>query len=240
MVEYRHGQVVDGHLGGYVEGGDPNTTYPAMWEWLAETYANLGPMLDVGCGDGATLAYFRTLGVDGVGVDGIAQHEERILQHDFTKGPWPTPGSWFGSVEFLGFGLVWSCEFVEHVAEEYVENFLSAFLLGRLVLMTHALPGQGGHHHVNCQTAAYWIRKLASISYALDVPLTARLRALAAQEDIPAEGNYFARTGLAFVPASGPILAPDDGIDDRIASLVDRPYVTSEPKTISISRDSTT
>lgn len=216
-IEYRHGQVVDGHLGGYVEGGDPNTWYPGMWEWLTQTQYAIGTILDVGCGDGSTLAYWRTLGVEGVGVDGIPQADERILQHDFTTGPWPTPGSWFASEDFPGFDVVWSCEFVEHVEEQYVENFLSAFRLGRLVLMTHALPGQGGHHHVNCQDAEYWIRKLGSIGYALDSALTADLRILATQEDIPREANYFARTGLAFVP-----------------------YVTAEPRAISISRDSTT
>jgi hypothetical protein len=27
--------------------------------------------------------------------------------------------------------------------------------------MTHGLPGQEGHHHVNCQPTEYWLKHLA-------------------------------------------------------------------------------
>jgi len=29
------------------------------------------------------------------------------------------------------------------------------------VIMTHAVVGQTGYHHVNCQNAPYWIAKMA-------------------------------------------------------------------------------
>ena len=33
--------------------------------------------------------------------------------------------------------------------------------LGRYACVTHAEPGQNGHHHVNCQTTDYWIKVFA-------------------------------------------------------------------------------
>jgi hypothetical protein len=50
------------HLGGYVEGGDPATYYPDLWKWFVETLM-VRSVIDVGCGDGVALKYFRdTLG----------------------------------------------------------------------------------------------------------------------------------------------------------------------------------
>ena len=54
--------------------------------------------------------------------------------------------------------MSWCCEFVEHVEEKYVHNFMKTFNECSLVAMTHGVPGQPGHHHVNCQTPEYWIK----------------------------------------------------------------------------------
>jgi hypothetical protein len=199
VIEYRHGQAIGGkgfeHLGGYVPGGDPNTYYPALWEWLVDDYG-VRSVLDVGCGDGQALDWFAGQGCTVYGIDGIEQPEDdRIEQHDFTKGPWKVRGNRIAGA----YDLVWCCEFVEHVEEQYVPNFLEAFLASPLVLLTHALPGQGGHHHVNCQADGYWIWQAGKIGYACDLELTHRCRALAAQEDIPEHANYFARSGLVLV-----------------------------------------
>ncbi|MFZ4600147.1 MAG: hypothetical protein ACOYNN_16020, partial [Terrimicrobiaceae bacterium] len=43
------------------------------------------------------------------------------------------------------------------VDEEYMPNFIETFKSCKYVIMTHALPGQPGHHHVNCQHAGYWL-----------------------------------------------------------------------------------
>jgi hypothetical protein len=190
-IEHRHGQVVAGHLGGYVPGGGPNTTYPDLWRWLVE---NLGvrSVLDVGCGDGkGALDAFAALGCDVLGIDGIPQDDERIETHDFATGPWKVRGNRIEGA----YDLVWSAEFVEHVDERYVPNFLDTFTAAPLVLMTHAVPGQGGHHHVNCRTEDYWIGALAAIGYRLDASLSATTRLLATS---PGSYSYYAATGLAF------------------------------------------
>lgn len=93
------------------------------------------------------------------------------------------------------FDMVWSCEFVEHVEERYMPNFLVTFgSSDRYIMLTYAEPGQLGWHHVNCQPAEYWIDQLTGIGFRFDQSLTEMSRAVAGQ------GHYH-RKGLAFVRA---------------------------------------
>lgn len=188
MTVAAHGETVAlDHLGGYVVGGDEATTFPHLWTWLVRDLG-VSSVLDVGCGDGVALSYFRALGAHALGIDGVPQDDPHIACHDFTVGPY--------AGEIDDFDLVWSCEFVEHVEERYAPNFLEAFRRGRLVLMTHADVGQGGYHHVNCRPAAYWIGAMAAIGYALDEETTGNARRVAGLN--PSPWNHFARSGLAF------------------------------------------
>jgi SAM-dependent methyltransferase len=142
------------HLGGAIAEGDRNTTMPDVWGYLLVKYAPAS-VLDIGCGFGHTLRWFREHGLCTItGVEGwdeaIAKSvvPDAIVKHDFTQGPAPigTP-----------YDLVWSAEFLEHVDEEFLPHVMPAFRLGRYACVTHGEPGQFGHHHVNCQTTEYWI-----------------------------------------------------------------------------------
>ncbi len=175
------------HLGGHWPGGDPSSWYPELWDWLVRVQG-VHSVLDVGCGEGHALAYFRDqLDCEVVGVDGIEHPDPDLIQHDFTLGP---------VVLAHGFDLCWSCEFVEHVEEQFVPNFLEAFRSAELLAMTHALPGQGGHHHVNEQAPRYWRNVLAEVGFQLLPGLTFQARRLA--RDNAPRGSYFSRTGLIF------------------------------------------
>lgn len=141
------------HLGGAIESGDGNTMMPDVWGYLLVKY-ELKSVLDIGCGFGHTMEWFQQHGLCvTTGIEGWEEAIQRnvvdkyLVQHDFTTGPAPvnTP-----------FDLVWSAEFLEHVAAEHLEHLRPAFQLGRYACITHAEPGQGGHHHVNCQTSRYW------------------------------------------------------------------------------------
>ena len=180
------------HLGGYCLGGDEATYYPDLWRWLVEE-RGVRSVIDVGCGEGHAFQFFEGLlgRLNVTGIDGIPQEHPMIEQHDYTTGPYIPWG-----YEEEKADLVWSCEFVEHVEERYVPNFLETFRCADLVLMTHAEPGQLGHHHVNCQPDSYWIGAMAAIGYRLDQKLTDRARQLAALNRNPY--NHFARSGLAF------------------------------------------
>lgn len=191
----------DRHLGGYVVGGDPATVYPALWDW---TIDDLGvtSMVDVGCGDGVAVRHFRDRGVRVLGIDGVEQDDPDIVTHDFTTGPYP-PGDEHGLVDgwtwiAAGGDLCWSCEFVEHVEEKYVDNFLQTFGGCDMLMMTHADVGQPGWHHVNCQPALYWIDRIErDTDHRFDTDLTARAREIARATN-PHPLNHFARSGLVF------------------------------------------
>lgn len=150
------------HLGGAFPDGDANTTMPDVWGYLLVKY-DLRSVLDIGCGFGHTLKWFSAYGLCNVtGIDGWDEAiagslvPGRVVKHDFTAGPAPLD---------LPFDLVWSAEFLEHVEEQYLPNMMSAFRLGRYACVTHGEPGQGGHHHVNCQTTEYWIAVFAEYGF---------------------------------------------------------------------------
>lgn len=187
------------HLGGYIEGGDPATWFPELWDWLMFV-CNVRSVIDVGCGEGHAARYFADAGCDVIGIDGVWQLSEnwQFHMHDYTKGPWPSEVK--GNRMEGATDLVWSCEFVEHVEERYVPNFLTTFQMARMVLMTHAEPGQPGHHHVNCQPAEYWIGAMAAAGFRYEEAATREARARAALNRNPI--NHFARAGLVFRRAS--------------------------------------
>jgi hypothetical protein len=185
--------VTDGHLGGYLPGGDPDTYYPAMWDWLIDTW-EVASVVDVGCGDGlGSLAHFANrLGWENVvGVEGMDTTESSmtglIYRHDYTTGPFDPRRE---------FDLGWSAEFLEHVEESFVPNFMATFRCCRFVCVTHGEPGQPGHHHVNNQPGDYWKGAFAANGFEFDEGLTAMTKAAAAANG--SVFNHYRRSGLAF------------------------------------------
>ncbi|HEY0006852.1 MAG TPA: methyltransferase domain-containing protein [Pyrinomonadaceae bacterium] len=127
-------------------------------------------MVDIGCGPGGMVYYARSKGIKAVGVDGdprMARDSPVIIEHDYTRKPL-----------YLGeFDLGWAVEFLEHVEEEYIPNFMETFLCCKHVFVTAAIPGQPGYHHVNCQWGDYWIEKFTTAGFTFDEEATAGVRA---------------------------------------------------------------
>lgn len=186
---------LDPALGGNVIGGDRRTFHPALWSFLVSEFA-VESVLDVGCGEGHCVRYFADLGIRAVGFDGLRQNVNHsvapIVLHDLRLGPFILPVD-----------LVHCCEVVEHVEARYLPNLLRTLASGRVIAMTHAVPGQGGHHHVNCQPADYWIERLEALGYSFLPDVTAHGRKLIEQSG---QWTYFVASGLIFERRSDPSL----------------------------------
>lgn len=173
-------------LGGNMRHGDIHTFCPVLWRYLIDRFA-VRSFLDVGCGEGHAVLFFHRAGVHSHGIDGLEINIRRavapIARHDLLAGPYLMPVD-----------LVWSCEVAEHIDEGQVDHFLDTLANGRVVAMTHAVPGQGGYHHVNCQPADYWIEKMEERGYALCIDNEV-FREISGREQT---WNYFTKTGLVF------------------------------------------
>lgn len=121
-------------------------------------------VVDVGCGNGAWLEVFRELGVDdlfgieGPGIDHslVSVPPSQFLLHDL------------GEPLSLDrrFDLAVCLEVGEHLEAQSAPVLVESLTeLAPVVLFSAAIPGQGGHHHVNEQWPDYWERLFSAHGY---------------------------------------------------------------------------
>jgi SAM-dependent methyltransferase len=172
------------HLGGNIHEGDAYTFAPSVWDYLIDRFA-VRSVLDLGAGLGYSSRYFHRAGVEVVAVDGLEYNVKHSvfpsMRVDLTL-----------SRVVCRVDLVHCQEVVEHIEEKYLENLLLSLTCGRFIVMTNALPGQGGYHHVNEQPTDYWIGHLKRHGCEVMAEDTKRVRALAAKDG----ARYLADTGL--------------------------------------------
>lgn len=145
------------HLGGaYLDCNDGNTFMPDVWQYLADKY-KIATIVDIGCGAGWNTEWWHSKGFHAVGIEGwpdaiakIRIPMERVIVHDYTIGPLPVPRT----------DLAWSSEFVEHVEEKFIPNWMATVRCCRYFCMTFAVPGQTGFHHVCERPFEFWINKM--------------------------------------------------------------------------------
>ncbi|MCJ2072060.1 class I SAM-dependent methyltransferase [Methylobacterium sp. J-030] len=175
------------HLGGNANHGDPYSFAPSVVRYVTERFA-LRSMLDLGSGQGHVAAQFHRQGVIAIACDGLTRNITHnvypVVQTDFTKGPFA-----------CHVDLTWCQEVAEHVEERHLDYFVRSLTCGKIILMTHAVPGQHGYHHVNCNDTSYWLNVINQAGYDCVVADTNRIRKLAEAEG----AAYLARTGLLFV-----------------------------------------
>jgi SAM-dependent methyltransferase len=179
-------------LGGASTVGDPYTFLPAIWEWAVATFAARS-VLDVGCGVGLALEWFAERGLTIHGIEGshkVWQHnvvQDHVVVHDLYDGPYRLPRP---------VDLVWSCEVAEHIDPGHVCHFVDTIVenCGKVLILTAAPPGAGGHHHVNCQPREYW-QSLVAPALVFRQDLTDLCCQLVSTD----KGIYFHRGGMVFV-----------------------------------------
>lgn len=153
-------------------------------------------MLDIGCGQGCVSVDAIDMGIDVLAVDGDPGnlHDEwnftrdtklPFILHDYTTGPVETDRN---------FDLCWSVEFLEHIGEQYIPNFMSNVQKCKYVFVTAAKPGDGGKHHVNEQHPEYWIDVFLQYGFVYNEQLTSDLK-----DNSTMKKRFFNRNGLVFV-----------------------------------------
>jgi SAM-dependent methyltransferase len=177
---------VNPSLGGNVWQGDPWTFAPKVWKYMIKRFA-VTSVLDVGAGRGHAASWFHRERCAVVAMDGeplnVANSFYPIVQHNIADGPF-----------ICKVDMVHCQEVVEHIHEQYLANLLRTLINGDVILLTHAEPGQPGHHHVNCKPASYWVERLVQFNYFVLPDDTNRVRGLAVEEG----ANHIARSGLVF------------------------------------------
>ena len=152
-------------------GGHENETHldEGALDYIIEKFG-VKSMIDVGRGPAGMVELARSKGLEVLGVDGdfiVDRTVDDIVIHDYQKAPYVPPKQ---------YDLAWSVEFVEHIEARYIQNFVTTFQSCKYVIMTHALPGQPGHHHVNCQPIEYWVAVMLAFGFETDVESTNAIR----------------------------------------------------------------
>jgi len=172
------------HLGGHL--GKTNTDINLL-KYIKERF-KVTSMLDIGCGPGGMKKVANSIDIDWYGVDGdatVIENTDHSLVHDFTLGEAKLDKT---------FDLVWCTEFLEHVEEKYVPNYMPLFQKGTMSVVTAAPPGWPGHHHVNCREESYWIDVFKKYGLRYNEELTTEFKSLSQMRK-----NFFKRAGMVFV-----------------------------------------
>lgn len=126
-------------------------------------------MYDIGCGPGGMLILANELDINAIGIDGDFTinypKNIKVYIHDFTTGPLFLP-----KVD-----LSWSCEFLEHVKEEFIDNYFEVFKKSNIVCCTFSTK-KNGHHHVNVKDQKYWDYQFRIRGFTKDVESTNYIR----------------------------------------------------------------
>lgn len=178
------------HLGGH--GFITNMDTPAL-DYLVKNF-DIKEFIDLGCGGGGMSEYAEKCNLWTASIDGDpAVNPGWVIDFsNINKDSYPL----FLSIleEPHPKRLVWSTEFVEHVAEEFVPNFMPIFACADVILLSHGLPNQFGHHHVNNRPGSHWIQRMQEIGFIVDDDATASVRNVAASQ-------FVRQSGLVFIKA---------------------------------------
>jgi hypothetical protein len=174
------------HLGGNFALGDPACFSASAFRYCLDNF-DIKTVMDLGSGQGHTARWFLDRGCAVTAVEGLPENVHRAvvptMQHDLVTGAYIHPVD-----------LTICIEVVEHVPAEFVHNLVDTLANGRWILLTHAVPGQRGWHHVNCQPSQYWIDLLAQRGYLLLKEHSQKIRELARGD----QAQHIARNGMLF------------------------------------------
>lgn len=159
-------------------------------QWMGQYFPKDKPLFDFGCGPGEYLRYFHDIGFQKLkGFEGTTLSFEfgNVEVRDITE-----------SFQDVQIGNVICLEVAEHIPEQYTDVFLdnlTRHLYGRLIL-SWAIPGQGGLGHVNCRHNIWVIEKMRTLGLSLRV-----LDTLHSRQMVSNNAHWFRNTLMVFEKA---------------------------------------
>lgn len=125
-------------------------------------------VIDAGCAIGTYIDELLNRGINAYGIEGsikaipyLVAPKNRIIFADLR-----VPVTEEMKEQITKFDLLISLEVAEHIEPEYADVFLDNLTIhSDHILMTAALPGVAGKHHINCQLPEYWVAKMAQRGY---------------------------------------------------------------------------
>ena len=131
-------------------------------------------VLDVGCGAGAWLSVWKTLGAEVTGLDGDYVQPSQLLidPQEFQASDLSA-----GFDLQRRFDLAQSLEVAEHLPQASAALLVDSLCRhADIVLFSAAPPGQGGENHINEQSYDYWRSLFRERGYRMYDPLRAAVR----------------------------------------------------------------
>jgi len=122
---------------------------------ILKRFPNITSVVELGCGTGVWLHFFKSNGVPKVlGLDGETSDSNLLI----------LPGGEFRAVDLSKslclqekFDLAISLEVAQHLPPEAAQTFVASMCrLSDLVIFGAAIPGQSGTEHVNERWPSYW------------------------------------------------------------------------------------
>lgn len=150
-------------------------------------------ILDLGAGVGHYEAPYRACGLSWRGFDGSANIEEatdgRVAWADLSVPIDVGPADWVQSLE-VG----------EHLPAQFTDIFVDNLCrhARKGIVLSWAVPGQGGRHHVNNRDNAFVVTALAKRGFALDSARTRTMRSSATL-------SWMKRTSMIFTRTTGAV-----------------------------------
>ena len=176
-------------------------------------------VLDVGCGLGGYLKYFRNVGVGQVaGIDGFPANASILIRDSYRQHDVGEPIDLDQT-----FDLVMCMEVIEHIPKEKEDVVVHTIArhAGTRIVFSAAEPGQPGIGHINCQPIEHWLVKFQQLGWTPNLFDTLAMRALATY-------SWFRRNTVVLVRDGD----GQHGIDTLSALAARRLPLTNPPRSV--------
>ncbi|HAN74602.1 MAG TPA: methyltransferase type 12 [Planktothrix sp. UBA8402] len=187
-----------------------DTDYQTLALYIVEIY-HPKTVAELGCGPGHLSRELAKLGVQVTSVDGYSQPDFTGLSVEFYPLNLNDPNAIANFFQDKHFDLAISLEVAEHLQPESsptIINWLTK--VAPVVIFSAAVPGQGGHGHINLRTRDYWHSLLTESNFMISDRIREKLR------NHPSVAPWYRYNVLDYVHANHPQVPQTNEVITRL------------------------